>query len=171
MRAKIASSIFSWCIISELTSTRTAARDGGLNNRIPRLHWQVALVDPSLCTSLSSEQTVTMAMTALSACVDTLLASELGNPSPSKVAAREHLRDLGMKGIGAVREGLPRVLESNDAKARELLTVASLCAGQASAMASATVLPTQVHVDSYWKVEIDFACFHQSLRCLAALLR
>lgn len=104
-----------------------------------------------------------MAVTALSACVDTLLAYELGNASPSKVPEVEHVRDLSMKGIGAVREGLPRVLGRNDAKARELLTMASLCAGQVTATASATVLPTQVYADCYRKAGKDLACLHPSI--------
>lgn len=107
---------------------------------------QVALVDSSLCTTLSEQQTVAMAFTALSACVDALLALELGNASSNKAFKGEsavRLLNLGMQGIGAVGEGLPRALhQGNDVAARELLTAGSLCAGQLADITPAP--PTQV---------------------------
>ncbi|CAM9434901.1 unnamed protein product [Laminaria digitata] len=104
----------------------------------------VSLVDPNLCASLSKARTAAMAFTALSACVDALLAWEL-----ALVASRtpkddgDTLLRLGTRGIGAVAEGLPVVLAGKkDALARELLTIGSVCAGQLSVITPAP--PTQL---------------------------
>ncbi|CAM9355462.1 unnamed protein product [Ectocarpus fasciculatus] len=99
----------------------------------------VALVDPMLCTSLSKAQTVAMAMTALSACVDALLARELALASGVPLQNGDALLDLGRRGIGALAEGLPVALADGKNKlARELLTIGSVCAGQ---LAVATPAP------------------------------
>lgn len=105
---------------------------------------QVALVDPKLCTSLSKAQTAAMALTALSACVDALLARELalgaGTPPPNE----DVLLNLGSRGIGAVAEGLPVALaDGNNMLARELLTMGSVCAGQLSAVTPAPPIQVQ----------------------------
>ena len=103
-------------------------------------------MDPALCTSLSQAQTAAMALTALSACVDALLARELGAAAGSAAAPRadeDVLLRLGSRGIGAVAEGLPVALEDGkNTLARELLTIGSVCAGQLSAITPAP--PAQV---------------------------
>lgn len=100
-------------------------------------------MDPKLCTSLNKAQTTAMALTALSACVDALLARELalgaGTPPPNE----DVLLNLGTRGIGAVAEGLPAALaDGNNVLARELLAIGSVCAGQLSAITPAP--PIQV---------------------------
>lgn len=101
-------------------------------------------MDPLLCASLSKEQTVAMALTALSSCVDALLAWELASAAGTKPKDEsDTLLQLGIRGIGAVTEGLPVALTAGKStSARELLTTASLCAGQLSAITPAP--PTQV---------------------------
>lgn len=106
---------------------------------------QVSLVDPKLCTSFSKGQTTAMALTALSACVDALLARELalgaGTPHPPN---QDVLLNLGSRGIGAVAEGLPVALaDSNNMLARELLTMGSVCGGQLSAITPAPPIQVQ----------------------------
>ena len=101
-------------------------------------------MDPKLCTSLSKAQTTAMALTALSACVDALLARELalgaGPPPPNE----DVLLNLGSRGIGAVAEGLPVALaDGNNVLARELLTMGSVCAGQLSAITPAPPIQVQ----------------------------
>lgn len=101
-------------------------------------------MDPKLCASLSKAQTAAMALTALSACVDALLARELavgaGTPPPNEDA----LLNLGSRGIGAVAEGLPVALaDGNNSIARELLTMGSVCAGQLSAVTPAPPIQVQ----------------------------
>lgn len=105
-------------------------------------HAQVALVDPMLCESLSKEQTVAMALTALSACLDALLAHELSSTDSSPIREANPLLELSIRGIEAVGAGLPRALESKDLEARELLSTASIWAGRLSAATPAP--PTQV---------------------------
>ncbi|CAM9314604.1 unnamed protein product [Ectocarpus sp. 4 AP-2014] len=103
----------------------------------------VALVDPILCTSLSKMQTAAMALTALSACVDALLARELALASGTPLQNGDALLDLGRRGIGAVAEGLPVALADGKNKvARELLTIGSVCAGQLAVATPAP--PTQL---------------------------
>lgn len=104
----------------------------------------VALVDPRLCTSLSKAQTAAMALAALSACVDALLARELalgaGTPTPNG----DVLLELGSRGIGAVAEGLPVALaDGGNMLARELLTMGSVCAGQLAAVTPAPPIQVQ----------------------------
>lgn len=100
-------------------------------------------MDPTLCMSLSEEQTAAMALTALSSCVDALLAWELASAGGSLPPDGDRLLDLGTRGIGAIAEGLPVALkERKNSFARELLTVGSVCAGQLSAITPAP--PTQV---------------------------
>ena len=103
------------------------------------LRLQVSLVDPDFCVSLSKAHTAAMALTALSSCVDALLAWEF-----ALIAGRtreddgDRLLRLGTRGIGAVAEGLPVVLAGEkDSLARELLTVGSICAGQLSVITPA----------------------------------
>lgn len=92
---------------------------------------QVALVDAELCQHLSTEQTVAMALTALSVCVDAIIASELDFTSSLPGERSKLLRELGTRGIGEVGVGLPRILENGkDMEAREMLASASLYAGQ-----------------------------------------
>lgn len=91
----------------------------------------VALVDAELCQHLSTEQTVAMALTALSVCVDAIIASELDFTSSLPGERSKLLRELGTRGIGEVGVGLPRILENGkDMEAREMLASASLYAGQ-----------------------------------------
>lgn len=108
------------------------------------LRVQVSLVDPNLCASLSKAHTAAMALTALSACIDALLAWELALvPGRTPKDDDDTLLRLGTRGIGAVAEGLPVVLAGKkDALARELLTIGSVCAGQLSVITPAP--PTQV---------------------------
>lgn len=105
---------------------------------------QVALVDPTLCTSLSKEQTAAMAFTALAACFDALLARELASgPLVHVLNGSDVLLKLAKRGIGAVAEGLPVALQDGKNNiARELLAIGSVCAGQLSVMTPAP--PTQV---------------------------
>lgn len=105
---------------------------------------QLALVDPLLCMSLSNAQTVAMALTVLSACVDALVAWELGASAGAFPKDESHrLLELGTRGIRCVREGLPGAIDgSKSALARELLCVGSVCAGQLSVVTPAP--PTQV---------------------------
>lgn len=111
---------------------------------VHHLDLQVALVDPSLCMTLSKEQTVAMALTALSSCFDALIACELGSTDASPVINIGSLEDLSLRGIAAIGTALPKVLEREDIKARELLSMASLWAGQLSSATPAP--PTQVRV-------------------------
>lgn len=108
------------------------------------LRLQVSLVDPNLCASLGKAHTAVMALTALSACIDALLAWELALvPGRTPKGDDDTLLRLGTRGIGAVAEGLPVVLAGEkDAIARELLTIGSVCAGQLSVITPAP--PTQV---------------------------
>lgn len=117
-------------------------------------------MDPTFCTSLGNEQTVAMALTALSCCVDALLARELalgvGTAPPQD---SDVLLQLGTRGIGAVAEGLPAALEDGkNVMARELLTMGSVCAGRLSVITPAP--PTQVRQDraccTWW--DLPFAC-------------
>lgn len=118
---------------------------------------QVALIDPALCASLSNAQTVAMALTAISTCVDALLAWELASSAGKVPKNGETLLKLGVRGIGAVAEGLPVALaDSKDILARELLTTGSVCAGQLSAITHAP--PTQVRNCSKVVVEQHNRC-------------
>ncbi len=101
-------------------------------------------MDPTLCASLSQEQTAATAVTALSTCVDAFLARELGSAAGTAALENEDvLLRLGSRGIGAVAEGLPVALaEGKNTLARELLAIGGVCAGQLSAITPAP--PTQV---------------------------
>lgn len=100
-------------------------------------------MDPTLCASLSKVQTVAMALTALSACVDALLVWELAATAGTPLKDGGMLQQLAVRGISAVAEGLPVALESSkNVLARELLLTSSVCAGQLSVITPAP--PTQV---------------------------
>lgn len=71
-----------------------------------------------------------MAVTAVSACIDAIVASELDMASSLPDGKAQLLGELGTLGVGEVGSGLPLVLEGKDIRARELLTSASLRAGQ-----------------------------------------
>ncbi|CAM9420887.1 unnamed protein product [Sphacelaria rigidula] len=98
--------------------------------RGPRNSSSIALVDAELCEHISKEQTVAMAVTAVSACLDAIVASELDMASSLPDGKAQLLRELGTLGVSEVGSGLPLVLEGKDMQARELLTSASLRAGQ-----------------------------------------
>lgn len=147
LQLRVYSIVFSSSLTAVLSIYADALETGSRYGPIFRLGVasgaQVALVDPKLCTSLSQAQTTAMALTALSACVDALLARELalgaGTPPPNG----DVLLKLGSRGIGAVAEGLPVALaDGSNILARELLTMGSVCAGQLSAITPAP--PTQV---------------------------
>lgn len=91
-----------------------------------------------------------MALTALSACVDALVAWELGASAGAFPKDEGHsLLELGTRGIRCVGEGLPGALDgSKNALARELLCVGSVCAGQLSVITPAP--PTQVLSSWVW---------------------
>lgn len=86
-----------------------------------------------------------MALTAVSACLDAILAVELGCIGTSPERRDNLLLELGIRGIGEVGMGLPRALAGKDVAARELLSSASLCAGQLSAVTPAPA--TQVRFE------------------------
>lgn len=110
-------------------------------------------MDPMLCASLSQAQTAAMALTALSACVDALLARELGSAAGAAAPEDEDvLLRLGSRGIGAVAEGLPVALaDGNNSLARELLAIGGVCAGQLSAITPAP--PAQVRWCLFWSTQ------------------
>lgn len=105
---------------------------------------QVALVDPRMCTFLTKPQTLAMALVALSSCIDAMVAWEIDSSIGTQPTDESHpLFQLATNGIAAVSEGLPTVLaKGKSISARELLTDASLCAGQLSAITPAP--PIQV---------------------------
>lgn len=103
-------------------------------------------MDPALCASLGKEQTVAMALTSLSSCVDALLARELAlGAGTAPPQSDDVLLRLGTRGIGAVAEGLPVALaDGKNVLARELLTIASVCAGRLSVITPAPPIQVQV---------------------------
>lgn len=94
-----------------------------------------------------------MALTALSACIDAIIASELDIARSSLPDGRSKLLlELGTRGIGQVGMGLPRVLEQGkDMEAREMLTAASLYAGQLCDITPAPATQVLSAVDSHRK--------------------
>lgn len=117
---------------------------------------QIALVDAELCEHISKEQTVAMAVTAVSACLDAIVASELDMASSLPDGKAQLLRELGTLGVSEVGSGLPLVLEGKDMQARELLTSASLRAGQLCHITPAPA--TQVRFTSGGPITCAYSC-------------